>query len=178
MGDDISFDLALIDTIGCRVYAPDPTPNAIEWIKRQNVPSEFQFIPIGLSGSEGILDFHVPARKDLDCFSRTPVAGAKLTGVVQCPVTTIPQLMRQLNHDHIDLLKMDIEGFEYEVLDQMLCAGVRPMQIAVEFHHLQYGHSAQQTIGAVEGLKRAGYGLHWVSDRGNEYGFVLRSQLF
>jgi len=30
---------------------------------------------------------------------------------------------------------MDIEGAEYEVIDDLIASGIRPKQILVEFHH-------------------------------------------
>src|SRR5665213_4282517 len=35
VGLDISFDLALIETVGCTVHGFDPTPLSAEWIERQ-----------------------------------------------------------------------------------------------------------------------------------------------
>ncbi|GIS18490.1 MAG: hypothetical protein CM15mP120_04060 [Pseudomonadota bacterium] len=43
--------------------------------------------------------------------------------------------MRDLGHDHLDVLKMDIEGAEYAVLDDMLQSNILPDQLLVEFHH-------------------------------------------
>ena len=44
-------------------------------------------------------------------------------------------MMRDLGHDHLDVLKMDIEGAEYAVLDDMLQSDILPDQLLVEFHH-------------------------------------------
>ena len=42
--------------------------------------------------------------------------------------------MRELGHDRIDLLKLDIEGAEYELLDAMFESDIRPMVMCIEFH--------------------------------------------
>ena len=39
--------------------------------------------------------------------------------------------MRELGHDHIDLLKLDIEGAEFAVLEKMTAESVRPKIICV-----------------------------------------------
>jgi len=57
----------------------------------------------------------------------------------------------------LELLKIDIEGFEYEVLRKMLAQRILPAQIAVEFHHFLPHISVMQTIAAVRSLRSAGY---------------------
>ena len=42
--------------------------------------------------------------------------------------------MDELGHDHLDLLKLDIEGAEYEVLDSLAAEGIRSRILCVEFH--------------------------------------------
>lgn len=79
--------------------------------------------------------------------------------------------MSSLGHDHIDLLKMDIEGFEYDVFDQMLELGISPRCILVEFHHKQFG-TPEKTRLSVSKIKNAGYQNFWISDLGAEYGFL------
>ena len=51
---------------------------------------------------------------------------------ITVPVKTLGTTMRELGHDHIDLLKMDIEGAEYAVLDAMLASPLRPGQLLVD----------------------------------------------
>lgn len=42
--------------------------------------------------------------------------------------------MSDLHHQQIDLLKLDIEGSEYRVLDEILESQIPIHQIVVEFH--------------------------------------------
>ena len=55
------------------------------------------------------------------------------------------------------LCKLDIEGFEYEVLESLLQAGIRPAQIAVEFHHFMPGIPWRRTFDSWRQLEQAGY---------------------
>ena len=48
-------------------------------------------------------------------------------------VDSIKSIMESNNHTHIDLLKLDIEGAEIKVLDQMLKDGILPTYLLVEF---------------------------------------------
>ena len=83
--------------------------------------------------------------------------------------------MLELGHDRIDLLKMDIEGAEYAVIDNLLREGVDVRQLLVEFHHHDHhtdGMSAKRTKKAVQKLNRAGFKIFHVTPRGEEYSFV------
>jgi hypothetical protein len=42
--------------------------------------------------------------------------------------------MMQLGHNRLDVLKVDIEGAEYEVLPALLADGIEIDQILIEFH--------------------------------------------
>src|SRR5262245_52121017 len=43
VGDNIAWDLALIERFGCAVDAFDPTPRAREWLAPQELPARFRF---------------------------------------------------------------------------------------------------------------------------------------
>ena len=48
-------------------------------------------------------------------------------------VKTLPSIMAMLGHDHVDLLKIDIEGAEHTVIDSILKTETLPSQLCVEF---------------------------------------------
>ncbi|MCX6262782.1 MAG: hypothetical protein NTY95_18425, partial [Bacteroidia bacterium] len=43
IGEDISFDKAMIENHDCQVFGFDPTPKSINWVKSQNLPAKFNF---------------------------------------------------------------------------------------------------------------------------------------
>lgn len=61
--------------------------------------------------------------------------------------------------EYPELLKIDIEGFEYEFLEKMLEQGIRPSQIAVEFHHFMPHVPLSRTLATIWRLRRADYVL-------------------
>jgi len=91
------------------------------------------------------------------------------------PVRRVIDLVGDNGHEASDLfiLKMDIEGFEYQVLPDLFASGIYPRQILVEFHHGMYGFSTQDTRKAVQLLNEKGYDLFHVADTGREYSFIL-----
>jgi FkbM family methyltransferase len=174
VGEDISFDLALIDRVGCAVHAFDPTPIAVDWIARQALPSRLLFHPVGLGALDEEVEFQIPPIQGWHSYSLTAEPNAAQRGTVSCPIRKLTTLMSDFGHLHLDLLKMDIEGFEYPVIDDLALSQVRPSQLLVEFHHLLYTHTHQQTRDAVAKVLALGYDLFWVSDLGREYGFRKR----
>lgn len=176
VGEDLTFDIALVREVGCQVHAFDPTPVAIKWIKNQPLPIELHFHPVGVAAQDGSFDFHVPAKAGRSSFSQTPDPSAAETRTVECKVSRLVTIMRQLGHSAIDVLKMDIEGFEFEVLDDMLVSKIRPRLLLVEFHHTYYGIEAEKTRQMIDRLRVEGYEVYWVSDVGLEYGLVLRDR--
>ena len=60
IGNDISWDLAVIEHYGASVFAFDPTPVCEEWIKQQQLPSLFLYHKVGLSDHNGTEELSVP----------------------------------------------------------------------------------------------------------------------
>jgi len=170
VGEDISFDLGLIDRFGVRVHAFDPTPRSRAWIERQVLPERFTFHDIGVAAFEGTATFHAPADPAHVSFSMVSLPG---TGsVVEAPVYRLATLLDRLRHDHVDLLKMDIEGAEYEVLDDLVASGLDVRQILVEFHHRFERSGVRRTKAAIQRLNEHGYRIFHVSPRGEEFSFI------
>ena len=171
VGDDISFDLGMIETFGCTVKAFDPTPRCMEWLRRTNTPAQFEFHSIGLSDRTQVMRFSAPPQSDHVSYS----VGERIheTDTVELPVKALDELMADIGDKghEIDLLKMDIEGSEYDALPDMLAKGILPHQLNVEFHHEMFGYSNEQTNEMVEAVRRAGYKLFFVFSFGREYGF-------
>jgi FkbM family methyltransferase len=171
LGEDISFDLALIKKYGCDVWGFDPTPKSRLWIEGLRLPAPFHFLPVGVAAKDGELTFYPPANEAYVSFSVAPGEGSARPPI-KAPVQRIATIAGQLGHSRIDVLKMDIEGFEYDVLRDLLAGAFRPKLLLVEFHHGMYGVDNEKTVYAVNGLRKAGYRLFYVSNVGREYGFI------
>ena len=64
--------------------------------------------------------------------------------------------MRELGHERIDLLKLDIEGAEHEVVRSMLEHGIRPTVVCMEIDQPVKPLAFLRTVRRVRG---AGYAL-------------------
>ena len=171
VGHDISFDLAVMHRFGCRIYAFDPTPRCIAWLKEQELPDGFWFQEVGLSDQKKVLSFSAPLEDGFVSYTVAERPGS--SEVVHLPVEPLDTIMNRLGHSRIDLLKMDIEGSEYPALADMMAKKILPDQLCIEFHHRMFGYTDEDTRKAVALLQRVGYILHYVSPGGHEYGFHL-----
>lgn len=175
IGTDISFDLALIEQEGTQVHAFDPTPGSIKWLRKQELPRDFHYYSWGIADYDGVADFHIPRNPNHISHSFFS-SEATRNETIRVPVKTIKSIMSDLGHDRIDLLKMDIEGAEYKVLENMLKEGIRPRLLLVEFHHRFRSIGAKETRRAVNDLQKAGYKLYYVAPSGEELCFMHDTQ--
>lgn len=178
VGEDISFDRSLIERFGCRVHAFDPTPRTAAWLAENPPPSGFRFYPQALAAHDGTLTFHPP--RDPRHVSHTVVAAAGGDGpALKVPCRRLATFARERGHERIDLLKMDIEGAEYDVLDDWLGNPDRvPVrQLLVEFHHRFPSIGVERTRAAVAALRRHGYRVFAVTPQG-EVSFLATSPSF
>jgi len=171
IGEDISFDLAIIKDYNVIVYGFDPTPKSIDWVKSQQLPDQFKMYEYGISDNDGVVKFNPP--ENSEHVSHTILERSESTkNAIQVPVKKLETIMSELGHDKLDILKMDIEGAEYCVIDYLLDSSIRPKQILVEFHHRFESVSIRQTKEAIRKLNSMGYKLFSVSERNEEYGFI------
>jgi FkbM family methyltransferase len=171
VGDDISFDLAMIGRYSAQVHAFDPTPRSQRWVAGQTLPETFHFHSLGIGGRDGTAEFFPPVEDGHVSFSNAPSA-AQTGTPVSAEILSLGTIMARRGHDRIDVLKMDIEGFEYEVIEDIAKGDIRPGHVLVEFHHGMYRSTDRDTLDAVSTLRAAGYRLFFVSDTGREYGFI------
>jgi FkbM family methyltransferase len=134
IGQDISFDRAIHREWGCRVYGFDPTPKSKRWFERQSGVGFMDLHPIGLGSFTGTATFHLPESEKATSGSLNSAVQATLTRPIDVQLSTLKDLMKQFGHHRLDVLKIDIEGAEYDVLPSILADGIEIDQILIEFH--------------------------------------------
>jgi FkbM family methyltransferase len=171
IGEDISFDLGLMERFGCAVHGFDPTPRSLAWLEKQTLPPNFHVHPYGLADFDGIARFAPPKNPAYVSHSTLPGHDGER---IELPVKRLSTAMRELGHDRLDVLKLDIEGSEYGVLKDLLTTGPLPRQLLVEFHHGLGGATLDQTEAALSDLARAGYQVFDARETGREFSLVRK----
>ena len=175
VGEDIVFDTELINDFNLTVEAFDPTPNSIEWIETTAVPDKFNFHPFGISNQDGVLKLYplyVKGKKSQSMFTLDSSCSSGEDECVEIPVKKLSTIMAELNHQKIDILKMDIEGAEYDVIEDLLQSNLDVGQLLVELHHRFSSIGKQKSKDIIEKLNNHGYRIFFISEKGREYSFV------
>lgn len=150
-GEDITFDRALHDA-GCTVRTFDPTPRAIAHVEKEAPRSDrFTFRPIGLWSSDTEIRFYAPRVPGHVSHSAVNLYGTDNYFVA--PVRTLRSLMRESGDEHIDLLKMDVEGAEVAIIDALAeDRAPTPSVLCVEFDQPQPLRNIRRSIGQLHSL--------------------------
>lgn len=180
LGEDVSFEDAVAARFGCRVVGFDPTPRSIQYLKSRKSAATITHLPFALACTDGFIKFYAPPDDAADQVSASSVAsyGTCARTSFEVPCRTLPSALAEAGVSSIDVLKLDVEGAEYAVLDSAAergwLAGVQ--QILVEFHHFLPGLHADQTREAISLLRNLGFVIAWVGRTNHEYLF-LRAEL-
>jgi FkbM family methyltransferase len=164
LGEDISFDLGLIHRFGVSVHAFDPTPRVKTWLQSQNLPEPFHYQDVGIADFDGEAAFYLPAKPNF--ISHSIVHARQYSEQsIRVPMIRLSTAMRRLGHMCIDILKMDIEGAEYVVLEDIVREEISINQIVVEFHHRLSGIGAAKTKRVLSLLEGFGMKIGYVCPR-------------
>jgi FkbM family methyltransferase len=185
VGEDISFDLLLQETYGCEIVLIDPTERAkthyeeirtfydtrkpyftgdiqLDYVRTIGNAkpdfSKFTYVQKGLWHVPDTLKFYKPVNPKY--VSHTLIGKMYSDDYVMAEVDTVGNIMKELGHSKIDLLKLDIEGAELTVLDNIISQQIYPRYLCVEFDLLLKGQdSAQMTRNILRILELKGYTL-------------------
>lgn len=170
IGENISFDLGMIKRFNCDVFAFDPTPKSIKWLNNQDTPNNFKSFDYGIADHDGTITFHAPANPDH--ISHTMLDRKLDSECIDVQVRELSTILKELGHNKIDILKMDIEGAEYSVIDNLIQNEIEISQILVEFHHRFDQIDISKSQLAIKNLQSSGYKLFDVSSSREEYSFI------
>lgn len=133
-GADISFDLSLIRRFDARVRCIEPVQEYLAAaVVRAHDEPRFSAYRAAIAARDGPLRMqrtHHPGSCSLSS------AGLYDTrDLIEIPGRTLSSLAAELGDDRIDLLKLDIEGGEYEVLPTIDLRAFGVKVFAVQLHH-------------------------------------------
>ena len=135
---------------------------------------EFHYTEEGISTTVGYMKFTKPANPSHVSMRAGVHEGLGETVVLQ--VRTLRNFMKQNNHKHLDILKLDIEGSEYDVLTDLVMQNFLPFtQLLVEFHQRFEGVPIQKHRNTIASILKCGFEV--VENKNEqEFSFLRRKQ--
>jgi FkbM family methyltransferase len=168
LGEDISFSESLIADYGCHIHGFDPTPRSIAFVESKRLVG-LQLNKLGVAGTNRSATFFLPNNPHHVSGSITKSAhvGSQQTHV---QLIDMEDVFRLIGKDIIDLLKIDIEGAEYELINSAAFASKaqKISVLCIEFHHRWPEFGPDATISAVSKLKSLGFECIWQARETNE----------
>ena len=139
-GEDISFDVELVRLFGSKVFIIDPMPYAREHYQklmdltnkgedftidkgkfeytyktRKEDFNKLTYLELGIWNEKKIVKFYDPAKEN---YAGHSIINLQATETyIEASVDRLVNIMKEYKHKSIDLLKLEIEGSEYTVID-------------------------------------------------------------
>ncbi len=174
LGKDISFPAAFLARFGGQVIGIDPNPDAVEY-SRARAPEGMDVRMQAFWTLPGqTMQFHMPRPlahlpKGADGVSGSLLSSHSYAGGTTLAVctTSLGEVLHLAARSECDVLKLDIEGAEYDVLAALCASGdVRNVrQLLVEFHHHCTDKTLQDTERAIQSIEDSGFLLAHTEDR-------------
>lgn len=142
-----------------KIFAYEPEHFNLEVIKKNiglnGAGQNIKIFPLAVAGTDGEKTFYVSQSEYAHTLEKN-LRGNDLAQAITVNSTTIEQIFQENNINHIDLLKLDIEGAEYDVLynlPQNLYDKIR--YIALEIHD----HPVHQKKSLIQFINEKGYAI-------------------
>ncbi|MDA9214557.1 FkbM family methyltransferase [Planktomarina temperata] len=147
LGEDGSFDLEFARKYDANIIIVDPTPRSIDYFSHlvsldnnKDIAKKLHLVDSALWNDVGEVNFYTPPDKLHVSHSIINFQNdyATDTDHIKVSSTTIDRIISdfELDVNNLAMLKLDIEGAEIEVLEDMLKKRIFPKQILVEFDEL------------------------------------------
>ena len=172
LGEDISFDEAILAQHHCKVFGFDPTPKSLAWLRSTKQPTGFSFFDFGLNNNSGEVTFNLPKKKEYVSGSIINHSNVTSENSVTVQMKSLTDISEQFGHKHISILKMDIEGSEYAVIDTILSTPIKIDQILLEIHERFFPDGKDKTKKLLDSLHQHGYKLFATSETFEELSFI------
>jgi FkbM family methyltransferase len=175
IGDDVSFDKEVIAKHGCFVFAFDPTPKSIRWVAQNMHDPHFVFQPVGIGTNTGPVPFFVSATPQHE-HGNAPVGNhASESLKIEVMLKSLKDLADLNGHKKIDVLKLNIDGAEFEIIPAILSSGVRIDQMLIKFHDAYFKDGLERTKNSIAMLQEHGYEVFAVSESDQEVSLIRKS---
>lgn len=196
-GEDISFDIEFARRYGANIVVVDPTPRARAHVTSvlaridANEPAagplahrggqvdpwtydisglhvgQIKLVPFALWPAEGEVEFYEPVGQVDDSHSIANLQSSQRVILVRA--LPLHKILAEQGITTLALMKLDIEGAEIEVLQDMLARAICPTQLLVEFDELHMPSRRSQTRvrPTIDLLVKYGYKFTYFNGQAN-----------
>lgn len=172
VGEDISFDLNLMAAKKVQVYCFDPTRGVDQFIMPYTEKYELlSFTPVGLSARDGE-DLFFPPENTNHVSCSVVLNQQTKDRAYKVQMKRLSTILQEKNISKIDLLKIDIEGAEYEVIPDILEENIDVKQLQMEIHPDLFPDGKKKTRELIKKLNQHGFKIFGVSDTCRELSFI------
>lgn len=175
IGENVTFELDVARRHGCMVFAFDPTPKALKYVAENVREPRLVVSPYALSDRDCRLEFYFPADdSNVSCSTDPSFRNVDSGRKIEVDALSLRSCMEKFGHTRIDLLKMDIEGEEIKVFEDIFAGGLIGSidQICVEFHHRLRKGLVPKVKAVFRELESRGVALVYAAANQEEFTFA------
>ena len=160
-GHEAEFSKHLIEKHNLQAFGVDPTIKHTPFLKilEETTKGKFHHLALAVTQKDGFITFHE---------SRQNESGSILSEhnnmqndeirTYNVESVNLRELVRRIGTTPIDFIKLDLEGAEYELLNEISDEDIKPFkQIFIEFHHHCTNHTTQETMQLVRDICSKGF---------------------
>jgi FkbM family methyltransferase len=152
-GGDITFERELLARYAPTVRSFEPDEDYVGRIEVSAEDAErFSAYRMAITPADGPIRMqrtHIPGSRSL-----SPVHLYETEEYVEVPGRSLRSLMEEFGDDSVELLKVDVEGGEYELVPTLDLAGMGVRVFCIQLHHTGTVRDAR---GLVEGIRDQGF---------------------
>ena len=154
---DISFDTHLIREKNCKIIGIDPTTRSHHFIEKQPDLNNFILLKKALgTSSDDLIEMYKNKNPNHISESILPHhQSVKSFDYYYSETIDLPFLFEK--YKNISVIKMDIEGSEYEVIEKLSFIPNSVKQLCIEFHHFCSDKTIDDTRRCIEKLQNLGF---------------------
>lgn len=160
-GYEAEFSRHMIAEHGLRAFGVDPTRKHAPFLRQleESTGGRFRHLPVAVSRENGRLAFHESIQNESgSILAEHANVRNDSTTTYEVESISLRELSRRLGVQAVDFLKLDLEGAEYRLFDDVGKGDLRPFkQLFVEFHHHCTNHSVDETRALVDRIRKLGF---------------------
>lgn len=154
-GADVSFDTELVRRFGARVRSIEPVETYVRLAAEAGQGLDrFSAHRAAIAPADGVVTMQRSHEAVSESLSAASLYDS--SSVVEVPARSVPSLMREFGDARVDLLKIDVEGLEYELIPQFALLEWGVQILTFQVHH---NRGVRDVHRLLHGLREQGFRL-------------------